>query len=692
MVCDRFFFRLGKVIAPLFIFLLIWTAAKAERQIVNADFQDDGGFFQVATGWTPFGGNKWESVWDPNYSFTQGIADIEPGQLGGIYQQIAVTPGSGYRLSVNAMTTRSGYTVALGVDPTGAYQPDLVEFQYFSAVSEWTPLAIEFVAVANQVTVFLAGKNDSSFYLWSNWAQFDGLRIETTGEFNTPPNAVALANPTSGSAPLEVQFDGDGSFDADSDPLTFNWDFVDGSSPSIQTNPVHIFTNDGSYQVQLTVDDGQGGVATTELVITVGSMTDRLVNGDFSEGLLGWSLWQERGVLNPNVGADGELQLSGSGHNGGLYQQFITGGAGSELVVSGFWASDPALANAQWAEVLVINGPRLPADGQDVYAGQGDVVMIYKNNTWASSGGWSGEMSATAPVHAAGKFVAADEVATIILKSGNLPGVFSGTRFDDLAITSPTAPPPPPNRPPIGDLQAEPTSGSVPLTVSFDANGSWDPDDDPLTLAWDFGDGQQGSGTRIDHTYDTADSFTVTLTVSDGQDGQDQQTITILTTDPEDPQVPIDWDERLNQLGIFRLEAVVSRGQSYWRLIRAQFESDGDILPPPGGGSESDGRHAIYYKVFDINGDPIQGQRVVASWPTGNPTTVVEHATKGPGFDDYWANFALYGGWCPYWPEGGHGSYGAYVAGAPSDQVWGMALPCSRHVSYRLTWQFTVSP
>jgi hypothetical protein len=65
MVCYNVLLRLGKVMVPLFIFVFIWTAANAEPQIVNPDFQNDGGFFSVATGWSPFGGNKWESVWDP---------------------------------------------------------------------------------------------------------------------------------------------------------------------------------------------------------------------------------------------------------------------------------------------------------------------------------------------------------------------------------------------------------------------------------------------------------------------------------------------------------------------------------------------------------------------------------------------------------------------------------------------------
>jgi hypothetical protein len=41
--------------------------------------------------------------------------------------------------------------------------------------------------------------------------------------------------------------------------------------------------------------------------------------------------------------------------------------------------------------------------------------------------------------------------------------------------------------------------------------------------------------------------------------------------------------------------------------------------------------------------------------------------------------------------KGPKGVYGASVAGAPSDKVWGMDLPCSHHVNFRFTWQWTVA-
>ncbi|HEU4723677.1 MAG TPA: PKD domain-containing protein, partial [Candidatus Eisenbacteria bacterium] len=44
-----------------------------------------------------------------------------------------------------------------------------------------------------------------------------------------------------------------------------------------------------------------------------------------------------------------------------------------------------------------------------------------------------------------------------------------------------------------------------------------DPDGDPISCAWQFGDGSQGGGFSLAHIYDTAGVFNVTLTVSDRQ-------------------------------------------------------------------------------------------------------------------------------------------------------------------------------
>jgi PKD repeat protein len=73
----------------------------------------------------------------------------------------------------------------------------------------------------------------------------------------------------------------------------------------------------------------------------------------------------------------------------------------------------------------------------------------------------------------------------------------------------------PVNRCPTADANG-PYTGIVNVAVQFDGSGSSDPDGDPLTYAWDFGDGNVGAGVMPTHPYAATGTFTVTLTVSDG--------------------------------------------------------------------------------------------------------------------------------------------------------------------------------
>lgn len=74
------------------------------------------------------------------------------------------------------------------------------------------------------------------------------------------------------------------------------------------------------------------------------------------------------------------------------------------------------------------------------------------------------------------------------------------------------------NNSPIAVASALPEQGLAPLVVTLRATGSSDPDGDPLTYEWDFGDGETGSGASTTHTY-SAGTYIATLTVSDGRGG-----------------------------------------------------------------------------------------------------------------------------------------------------------------------------
>lgn len=86
---------------------------------------------------------------------------------------------------------------------------------------------------------------------------------------NQPPIAVASANPTDGTAPLDVVFSASGSYDPDGSIGNIHWDFGDGweywGSPAY-----HTFEQDGVYNVVLTVYDNRGATGTDTITITVG--------------------------------------------------------------------------------------------------------------------------------------------------------------------------------------------------------------------------------------------------------------------------------------------------------------------------------------------------------------------------------------------------------------------------------------
>ena len=66
------------------------------------------------------------------------------------------------------------------------------------------------------------------------------------------------------------------------------------------------------------------------------------------------------------------------------------------------------------------------------------------------------------------------------------------------------------------NIVATPSSGSVPLTVAFDASGSITDPNCPITsYSWNFGDGEGGTGEMVNHTYTEPALYTVALTVMD---------------------------------------------------------------------------------------------------------------------------------------------------------------------------------
>jgi glucose/arabinose dehydrogenase len=72
---------------------------------------------------------------------------------------------------------------------------------------------------------------------------------------------------------------------------------------------------------------------------------------------------------------------------------------------------------------------------------------------------------------------------------------------------------------PIVNATLSPTAGFAPLTVTATASGSTDPDGDPLTFLWTFGDGSTSHHADTTYTYTVQGSYLATVAVNDGHGG-----------------------------------------------------------------------------------------------------------------------------------------------------------------------------
>ncbi len=91
----------------------------------------------------------------------------------------------------------------------------------------------------------------------------------------------------------------------------------------------------------------------------------------------------------------------------------------------------------------------------------------------------------------------------------------------------------PDNIAPTVSFTATPDSGEEPLTVVLNATSSSDADGTITAYDWDFGDGSpHGTGSVVTHTYSTAGSYVVVLTVTDDEGAENSAARTIDVSSP----------------------------------------------------------------------------------------------------------------------------------------------------------------
>jgi hypothetical protein len=83
------------------------------------------------------------------------------------------------------------------------------------------------------------------------------------------------------------------------------------------------------------------------------------------------------------------------------------------------------------------------------------------------------------------------------------------------------------NDPPTAEFVFSPATGIYPVDITFDASSSEDPDGSIVSYSWDFGDGAQGGGMVVTHTYNSAGTFEARLVVRDNDGATGVKTLNV---------------------------------------------------------------------------------------------------------------------------------------------------------------------
>lgn len=348
------------------------------------------------------------------------------------------------------------------------------------------------------------------------------------------PAVTAQATPTSGLAPLQVQFSAQGM--GGNGALTYSWSFGDGASDAGK-NVAYTYQNAGQYQATVTVTDADGDVATDTLTIDVGSNTAPAANASATP-TSGFAPLAVDFFGNAN-GGNGQLTYTWNFGDGAtpVAQQntqhtYTTPGTYTATLLvedmDGDTSTDTVQISVLDNAVPAVNASASPDTGIvpfnvsfQAVVSQGDAPFTY---LWDFG---DGSMTSTLQNPSHSYTTGGTFTATVTVTDAN-----GDTDSDTVTITAAD------NTQPVVTASADVDTGTKPLTVNFSAVGQGG--NGALTYTWYFGDGSApASGATTSHTYQNAGIYTATVVVADADGDTSQDTLTINVLD-QAPDLTVD--------------------------------------------------------------------------------------------------------------------------------------------------------
>jgi len=340
-----------------------------------------------------------------------------------------------------------------------------------------------------------------------------------------PPTASFTATPTSGCAPLDVDF----TDTSTGSPTSYSWDFGDGGT-STEPNPSHTYVAPGNYTATLTVtnDCGQDTTIQTGLIVVGGkpsaSFTAEPTAGcaplevDFTDTSTGsptsyaWDFGDGATSTEPNPS----------------HTYVAPGNYSATLIVTNDCGQDVD------TQLISVGGPPEASFTATPTSGCAPIEVDFTDTSTGSptaydwdfgDGATSTEPNPSHTYMAPGNYTA---TLTVTNDCGQDTTIQTGL----IVVGGETS----------ASFTATPTSGVAPLLVQFTDTSTGG----PTSRSWDFGDGGSSTSPNPAYTYTSAGTYTVTLTVSNACGSDDASTIISVSPanrapvlDPVDDQ-PVD--------------------------------------------------------------------------------------------------------------------------------------------------------
>ncbi|MBJ95578.1 MAG: hypothetical protein CMP23_14035 [Rickettsiales bacterium] len=453
---------------------------------------------------------------------------------------------------------------------------------------------------------------------------------------NEPPQIDALVLPSSDLAEGSLLLFSAAASDPGEDQLTFSWDFGDGSALLSGASVQHRFIDEGSFQISLSVSDGDGGTVQQSGSLSIANRPPEIqaLTGN-SAGLEAQSLsWSAQVVDSGSADSlsgswdfgDGSAPVAGmsASHSyldEGAYTLSFTasdndGGVSSQSLIVSIANEGPSITSltvpgGNEGELLQFAASAVDPGGDPLSFswdfGDGSAVQQGAGVQHAFQDDGTYTVTLTVTDNAGGS-ASSSAAASIV----NLP-------------------------PSISQLSA-PSSGNEGQLLSFSASAV-DPgsvDQQSLLYTWDFGDGSPvQQGPSVQHAFSDEGSWQVQLLVDDGEGGQDSQSH-LVTTSNLAPSF-VSSAPLLAQEGLFYsyLPSVHEPGNDVLSFRLAAGAPSGLVLDP------SNGRITWTPEYLDALGPAVSltlivededGGLAIQSWNI----TVLFRDQDGDGMADSW--------------------------------------------------------